>query len=994
MSNEITVQDQEIKTLVKKLKDKSIGFYAVPEEYRYHPLIVIAERELGMRRSIRKGYDIIRNNFFVDERIGGSDSVMDDVRPISFADFSAYYDFLQGDIYDNACYYGYCFSQESIDKYSIDLGKLNFKALIANTIDDFTLDFSKEERAQYRAKETRKKAIVKALNKLNACTTYEEFQKQINFVSRFENIPLEFFLSNFIFHDKEKAFNIVMEYLNHTYSFGFEETMCLIYEPQAVLAAYKNTYYAQTTAKKYAARLKQFVAALEKDNIELWDRAYFDEQTHFFLFYTIAGYESNSKIIKVATLHRYFETLEELMEFRGNDLSYCDLSKAIIPNLDLSKYKIGNRTNLPIQYQSNVTCSLEKLYDRANDKFVVNQNWTDEQGVSMKSYHHTFKHFFDFVYFLKGDLSDADLLFCEGLVNVRDFSELNLNNARLQSRILDKLGVKYEVAFNSLVETVPVIQQNEEDTIGALMLERETCSFEESLKCQKIYYVSDLHLLHRLNNAGCKSANDVVCTIQKVIDDLLSKVQRWERNIILIGGDTSSDFAIFNQFISMLRKTLDDERLDVNIIFTLGNHELWDFPQRPLEEIVAEYKKVLSDNGMFLLQNNILFKDDCDNIGEISTDEIQSLSSKELKARLNEARIILFGGLAFAGYNEKFNANLLIYRYAMNRQQEIEETKKFEVLYRKICADLSDKRVIVFTHMPQKDWCADTNPQSGFAYVNGHTHRNYFYDDGDYRVYADNQIGYKHVHTYLKHFYIDDDYDIFIDYEDGIHEISREQYIRFYSGKNIGITFNREFHKLFMLKKNGYYTFILQYPSGKLTILNGGALKSLEHKDINYYFEKMDDVVSYIKSPLDKFTEYQKQISAGIKAIGGSGTIHGSIVDIDFLNHIYVNPLDFSITPYFASDVVWKVPFPDTPKLLQANRPDLYKNYLKQIEGHSSAVMALQEYKTEIISVPQPYLDTDIYRASREIKKMQKLSSNILSVWIEPTTKKLSDKNE
>ena len=185
MSNEITIQDQEIKTLVKKLKDKSIGFYAVPEEYRYHPLIVIAERELGMRRSIRKGYDIIRNNFFVDERIGGSDSVMDDVRPISFADFSAYYDFLQGDIYDNACYYGYFFSQELIDKYSIDLGKLNFNALIDNTIDDFTLDFSKEERAQYRAKETRKKAIVKALNKLNACTTYEEFQKQINFFSRF-----------------------------------------------------------------------------------------------------------------------------------------------------------------------------------------------------------------------------------------------------------------------------------------------------------------------------------------------------------------------------------------------------------------------------------------------------------------------------------------------------------------------------------------------------------------------------------------------------------------------------------------------------------------------------------------------------------------------------------------------------------------------------------------------------------------------------------------
>ena len=34
------------------------------------------------------------------------------------------------------------------------------------------------------------------------------------------------------------------------------------------------------------------------------------------------------------------------------------------------------------------------------------------------------------------------------------------------------------------------------------------------------------------------------------------------------------------------------------------------------------------------------------------------------------------------------------------------------------------------------------------------------------------------------------------------------------------------------------------------------------------------------------------------------------------------------------------------------------------------------------------YLDTDIYKASREIKKMQKLSSNILTSWYEDTLHK------
>ncbi len=293
--------------------------------------------------------------------------------------------------------------------------------------------------------------------------------------------------------------------------------------------------------------------------------------------------------------------------------------------------------------------------------------------------------------------------------------------------------------------------------------------------------------------------------------------------------------------------------------------------------------------------------------------------------------------------------------------------------------------------MPLKDWCADLKPQSGFVYVNGHTHRNYFHDDGDYRIYADNQIGYKHVNAYLKYFYIDDDYDIFADRENGIYELSREEYIRFYRGKNIGLTFNRKFSKLFMLKKNGYYMFLLRAPGGKLSILNGGALKCLEQRDVRYYFDRMDEVISYIKNPLERFTEVQKHISEAIKAIGGSGTIHGAIVDIDFLDHIYVNPFDLTVTPYFAPDIVRKMIFPDMPALLQSTRPDLYGNYLKQVEGNAAFALALRK-KTDPVPDPQLYLETDIYRASREIKKKQKLSSNILSIWVEPPANKLRDK--
>ena len=101
-----------------------------------------------------------------------------------------------------------------------------------------------------------------------------------------------------------------------------------------------------------------------------------------------------------------------------------------------------------------------------------------------------------------------------------------------------------------------------------------------------------------------------------------------------------------------------------------------------------------------------------------------------------------------------------------------------------------------------------------------------------------------------------------------------------------------------MLKRNGYYCFIHKSRGGRLTILNGGALKKLEIHYIHYYYDNMETMIYTIKTPLDKFTSFQKHIADMVKRIGGVGTIHGSIIDIDFYNHINVNPIDLSITGY------------------------------------------------------------------------------------------------
>jgi len=206
----------------------------------------------------------------------------------------------------------------------------------------------------------------------------------------------------------------------------------------------------------------------------------------------------------------------------------------------------------------------------------------------------------------------------------------------------------------------------------------------------------------------------------------------------------------------------------------------------------------------------------------------------------------------------------------------------------------------------------------------------------------------------------------------------------FYRGKNIRMDFGREINILYMLKNNGYYCFIHESTHGVLSILNGGALRHLEGTSVEYYYDNMNEVVSTIESPLNKYLCIQREISEEIKRIGGDGKIHGCIIDIDWYNHIYVNPIDMKAVGYWAENMVNKLVYPDIPALLKAECPNYYKNYQKLFkEDEINLLLPVKKKKNEVTLLPQKYLDTDIYRASREIRKMQKLTSNILTVWYE-----------
>lgn len=997
--------DKEIKQIIHQLKSYEMSIKDVPEEVRYDKKVVAAERKLGLRREFNRGFDVIHNFFFVEEKIFYKDLMGELIgrdNRLIFDTFEKYYEYLEGDIYESACY-KYCDFNKYKDfiKYKkIDITRLlERETFLTETVDDVSLCISQEEFDAYDKAEGNKKLIKAWIKKFEVCTSgydlevvVEKYEK-----SKIKDIlDVSFFFYYYIFKDvnDKSRFNIIMEYMctGKAPEDKIINALCSIYNSNIVIENYNYSGGTKQTNYKHKKKLKDYVELLDSGKIKFKTRCYFDHRSHYYCEET-EGFEEGCRWASVS-YQRYFETFEEFIKYKNGNLNGVDLSGAIKLDVDFSLYKMDETTKLPLVAIDYLACEINKEYQ--NGKFVVWKEWKTKEGSSVKKQSFSTRYFFDFVYYLKGDLSGSFLLFCDGLDNLTDFRTIDFSGARMTSKLCEKFGISYEsYSFNKdAIKSFAIAEMNEEET-SLVPVENENAEItvnnrnrhglslieEYDKNSQRIYYITDIHLMHKIKNADCKSKDDIRYVLQKVIDNIVSETG----NLLLIGGDVSSEFFVFELFVKLLKWELSRKRYGrTEVIFVLGNHELWGFPKKSIDEITAIYRNIIEENGMHLLQNALLYKDSYGRVCKISYEELLSISTKELRMRIQSTRIVILGGLGFSGYNEEFNANQGIYRETLNRAGEIIESKKFEELYNKVLPSIYDKNTIIFTHTPKKDWSANAEPYKNFVYVNGHTHRNEFYDDGDYRIYSDNQIGYKNKNPHLKNFLMDNEYDCFSDYEDGIHEITATQYNDFYRGKNIQMVFNRKVNVLYMLKKNGYYCFIHKAKSGVLTILNGGALKRLKEKDINYYYIHMNEVISYIRKPLDEYMSIQQSISEEIRTLGGAGTIHGCIIDIDWYNHIYVNPVDLTITGYWALNMIDKIIYPDVLALLKAKCPIIYDNYQKLIRGDKkNPLISTKKKQGELEVLPQEYLSTDIYKASREIKKIQKLTSNILCSWHE-----------
>lgn len=208
-----------ISAYVKQLRKKEIGFFDIPEEFRSNSDIIRIERKLGIRTSGKKGFDVIRNRFFVKETITAKnfcDETAEKELETTFLDFSSYFEFLEGDIYENACYYQYNFTQEELSTYRIDLSRIKVSSFIDFTITSITAESPKTDLLQYEEREEEKGTRKKWIAKFNKCKTYDQFQrviKQFN-SSGMSQPDLHFYIFNFIFLVGGGGYKLVYQLIN------------------------------------------------------------------------------------------------------------------------------------------------------------------------------------------------------------------------------------------------------------------------------------------------------------------------------------------------------------------------------------------------------------------------------------------------------------------------------------------------------------------------------------------------------------------------------------------------------------------------------------------------------------------------------------------------------------------------------------------------------------------------------------------------------------
>ncbi|MBR4314200.1 MAG: hypothetical protein IKP66_04745, partial [Lachnospiraceae bacterium] len=160
------------------------------------------------------------------------------------------------------------------------------------------------------------------------------------------------------------------------------------------------------------------------------------------------------------------------------------------------------------------------------------------------------------------------------------------------------------------------------------------------------------------------------------------------------------------------------------------------------------------------------------------------------------------------------------------------------------------------------------------------------------------------------------------------------------------------------------------------------------YKDINYYYNNMVYISMLINSKITQIQTLLNKISRFVKDFKGNGRIHGTIIDIDWYNHLYFNVKDREndkkIYCYYAPDMVKHFVYDNLISLLSDKRKDLLDTYVKLInsknENELIPINAVNDLAVNKNS--QIYDSTQMYKISKQLIKLQyTFNQNVLRIW-------------
>lgn len=670
------------------------------------------------------------------------------------------------------------------------------------------------------------------------------------------------------------------------------------------------------------------------------------------------GYNKNKKVYYISDIH--------LLHHIPNTITFKDYSPEELVNKNIS----SNIPNDVSGFFDLLSKSINKNKEEVTRyiKQIVKNMFSDELIADIMNSYSWYRvsspdfNKFPFYIFITGDTSS-----CFEISTIF-YHEFRL---RYEYYLYKEWKNRYVTTLNS-----KIYSQEELDKWYSNYLEHRQAELEKNKK-----KISKWLKYDKLKEKGIDNVYNYINKkkLPNYVNDLAKKIYKAECFFENDSENEEYKEQLFNQ--KFIRKPFLHPII-IPCVVTLGNHEIWDFSS--VEEAVKSYRDMLKHEKFIFLHNEVYHTDGFD----------------------------ILGAVGFSKYDKKhnyvvFKTNSLQNLYVnMEKEQIIYQTDLFEKAYEKAVEDCKSeiKPLVVLTHYPISSWRKDKKIDTICTYFNGHNHRNTETEHTPIvNIYADNQIGYKKKDIRFKSTYIGLCYNPFISHEDGYYEITIDEYEAFidYSNEKMNGTslienqIDKYNGKFFMVKKYGFYAFFIINHKGTKICAGGRITTISKRQDIEYFYNNFELMIFLYANMLAPFRKIQQRISEEVKKLGFDGKIHGLIVDLDFYNHIMIDPQSETLLFYYSPVYGLVKSFTTLQQLLQCDEnhhllSKLSDSMLLEMKKEKSLIISseneISEYMGRYFCVD---IKNSIYMFSNEIYKLQRIfTANTLREWNEQWTVK------